>query len=63
MKKKIMSALMAVSLAASMVCPAFAQETVKGGEISIATVSSTGGLDPAGFALDMWVEYAKQLTL
>ncbi len=62
MKKKIMSALMAASLAASMVCPAFAQETVKGGEISIATVSSTGGLDPAGFALDMWVEYAKLCT-
>lgn len=31
-------------------------------EIAIATVSSTGGLDPAGFALDMWTEYAKLCT-
>lgn len=61
MKKKLIS----LALAAAMVftLPAFAAaEETTGGEITIATVSSTGGLDPAGFALDMWTEYAKLCT-
>ena len=64
MKKKLISLLLAGSMVLSMVSgiTASADEVPQGGEISIATVSSTGGLDPAGFALDMWTEYAKLCT-
>lgn len=63
MKRKTVSILLAAAMTASLAAPAFAEEELpKGGEITIATVSSTGGLDPAGFALDMWTEYAKLCT-
>lgn len=63
MKKKFVSLLLTAAMALSTVSglTATAEETA-GGEITIATVSSTGGLDPAGFALDMWTEYAKLCT-
>jgi oligopeptide transport system substrate-binding protein len=53
--------MLAASLTLSVIpaVPVMAEETK---EITIATVSSTGGLDPAGFALDMWTEYAKLCT-
>lgn len=37
------------------------QETAEAGgsQLVVATVSSAGGLDPAGVAIDMWTEYAK----
>ncbi len=60
MKKKGISVLLAAAMLASLPMSAGAQESVtKGGEITIATSSGAGGLDPAGFALDVWTEYAK----
>ncbi|MGN0159465.1 MAG: ABC transporter substrate-binding protein [Brotaphodocola sp.] len=50
------------SIAASDSKETAAEVSGAGKEIAIATVSSTGGLDPAGFALDMWTEYAKLCT-
>lgn len=62
MNKKFVSALLAVSMIFTLTTGVSAEEVQQGGEITIATVSSTGGLDPAGFALDMWTEYAKLCT-
>ena len=64
MKKRLISVITAVSMVGTMPVGTFAAdaESTQGGEITIATVSSTGGLDPAGFALDMWSEYAKLCT-
>ena len=56
--KRVMTLLLAVALLlGGLSLSAAAQDAGKG--IVIATVSSTGGLDPAGFALDMWTEYTK----
>ncbi|MCD8347930.1 MAG: peptide ABC transporter substrate-binding protein [Lachnospiraceae bacterium] len=52
----------AASSVIALVTPLGVNAESAGGEITIATVSSTGGLDPAGFALDMWTEYAKLCT-
>ena len=65
MKKRLISIITAASMVCTMPAGTFAadaESTQGGGEITIATVSSTGGLDPAGFALDMWTEYAKLCT-
>ena len=64
MKKRLISVITAASMVCTMPAGTFAAdaESTQGGEITIATVSSTGGLDPAGFALDMWTEYAKLCT-
>ena len=64
MKKRLISVITAASMVCTMPAGIFAAdaESTQGGEITIATVSSTGGLDPAGFALDMWTEYAKLCT-
>lgn len=64
MKKRLISIITAASMVCSMPAGTLAAdaESTQGGEITIATVSSTGGLDPAGFALDMWTEYAKLCT-
>ena len=64
MKKRLISIITAASMVCTMPAGTLAAdaESTQGGEITIATVSSTGGLDPAGFALDMWTEYAKLCT-
>lgn len=62
MKKRLISMLLAAAMVFSLPTGVCAEENPTGGEITIATVSSTGGLDPAGFALDMWTEYAKLCT-
>ncbi len=57
MKRLITLLLVAALLLGCFGVNALAQDAGK--SIVIATVSSTGGLDPAGFALDMWTEYTK----
>ncbi|MBQ8397512.1 MAG: peptide ABC transporter substrate-binding protein [Clostridia bacterium] len=56
--KKILCLIMALTMLLSM-AGCGSSQTDKGNSIVIATVSSTGGLDPAGFALDLWTEYSK----
>lgn len=56
--KKLLAIVLAI--ATLLALPACTSAPVdKGNMITIATVSSTGGLDPAGFALDFWTEYSK----
>lgn len=56
--KKVLGLLLAAALLmGSFGMTALAEDSGK--KIVIATVSSTGSLDPAGFALDMWTEYTK----
>lgn len=68
MKKRIISLLLAVIMILSLAAcggsgsGGSADSGAAGKEITVATVSSTGGLDPAGFALDMWTEFAKLCT-
>lgn len=65
MKKKLLSTVLAVSMAAALPASVYAGEDAalpQGGEINIATVSCAGSLDPAGVAIDMWTEYAKLCT-
>ncbi len=69
MKKKMISLLLAVIMILSLAAcggsgssGGSADGGAAGKEITVATVSSTGGLDPAGFALDMWTEFAKLCT-
>jgi len=57
MKRLISLMLIAALMLGAFSLTALAQDAGK--SIVIATVSSTGGLDPAGFALDMWTEYTK----
>ena len=61
MKKRLISTLLTAAMVLSLGTGACA-EVAQGGEITLASFSSTGGLDPAGFALDMWTEYAKLCT-
>lgn len=55
--KRLLSLLLVAAMLLGLSLTALAGDPGK--SIVIATVSSTGSLDPAGFALDMWTEYTK----
>ena len=63
MKKRGLSILLAAALTLSLPVGVQAEENFQeGGEMTIGSVSSAGSLDPAGFAISAWTEYAKLCT-
>ena len=63
MKKRGLSILLAAALTLSLPAGVQAEENFQeGGEMTIGSVSSAGSLDPAGFAISAWTEYAKLCT-